>query len=366
MHVVVDANIPYAEHYFGAHASIEKVAGREMTNADLKHADALIVRSITKVDGELLANSKVQFVGSCTIGIDHIDSAYLHKHDIGFASAPACNADAAAQFTTAALLSEAFEIAENPDFVVAIIGCGNVGSRLKLILDAVGIQNIVCDPFIKPQGFQTVSLDRALAADAISLHTPLTNLTKNMLGSAQLARLKNHAVVINTARGAIIQAAALLANIEAKNLRVFLDVWPQEPVIADELLAACHGSPHVAGYSVDGKVRGTKMVYAKFCEFFKLPQKAPPPSLGDVGTAAIHGASDALAALKMFVQSNIDLPRDDQNMQRLRGQSAADKALIFDGLRRDYPPRREWSAYKLSAPNWPKLQALFAANPLDR
>lgn len=356
MKIVADANIAQSEHYFGAHGQLVQVAGRNLSKETIADADALIVRSVTQVNQALLAGSQVCFVGTCTIGTDHIDTAYIAKEQLGFASAPGCNAVAAAQFTLAALFKMAPHI--HADFCVGIIGCGNVGSRLKWLLDALNIRNKVCDPFLDNPQIPTVDLAEVLRCDAISVHTPLTKTgsapTLNMLDNAQLAQLPQNGIVINTARGAIINAQALKTQMARKNLQVFLDVWPQEPSMADELLQNCCGSPHVAGYSLEGKLRGTQMVYRQFCDFFKLDAVASAPALPILPSVVCDGQSPIDAARQLCEQS-IFLKRDQDAMRQLAGLSPQEKARGFDALRRDYPPRREWSAYTINAQ--PQCQA---------
>ena len=178
MRNVCDENIPLAEHYFASLGELNFYPGREISAKHVRDADVLLVRSITKVDESLLKGSRVSFVGTATIGEDHIDKRYLSQAGIGFSSAPGCNANSVAEYVLAAL----FDWWENPNIVksvsgldqlrVGIVGAGNVGARVKLLCDALGIPAFCYDPF-KPE-WAHVQFEDLHTADVLSFHTPLT------------------------------------------------------------------------------------------------------------------------------------------------------------------------------------------------
>lgn len=367
IHIVLDENIPYAQEHFGAHGTLRTISGRDIENAHLKShknsASALIVRSVTAVDEALIQNTDVQFVGSCTIGTDHIDTNYLDAHGIHWASAPGCNADAAAQFTVAMMLSLCSGAKQSlSGQTVGIIGVGNVGGRVKAILDTLGINTLCYDPFKQAEQSrvesQFVDFDAVLQADILTLHTPLTRdgdyPTHHMINADVLARMHKHTMLINCARGAVIDGDALLADIKTNKRRVALDVWPEEPTLNNDLVnAVTLATPHVAGYSVEGKVNGTTMIYRAFCKHFGLSPATPtldlppPTPLSNVDMTGL-GAIDALT---MLTQHTTDLAGDDARLRQITNCANDEKPAFFDGLRKQYAPRREWSAHTLPPQN---------------
>ncbi len=239
MKLVADENIPLVNEFFGHLGEIKRLPGRTLTAADVRDADALIVRSVTRVDRQLLEGSQVKFVGTCTIGVDHLDQAYLAERDIAWSSAPGCNANSVVEYVYAALAHLDINWLHGR---FGIIGCGNVGGLLYRRLKAQGVDVCCYDPHLSPaQNPDLVSLDEVLACDLISMHTPLVNggdhPSFHLLGAAQLAQLKPGAVLINAGRGAVIDNQALLSVLRARpDLRLVLDVWEPEPAISLDLL----------------------------------------------------------------------------------------------------------------------------------
>ena len=280
MKIVADENIPCVAEAFASLGEVTLCPGRSMRAADVRDADILLVRSVTRVGPELLEGSRVRFVGSATIGFDHVDRDYLQERGIGFATAPGSNATSAAEYVVSALLvlaeRKGFELAGRR---VGIVGCGNVGSRVRDRLTALGMQCLVNDPPLKAQGGHDdyVGLDDILDADVITFHVPFTREgdwpTWHLADRAFLERLKRGAVLVNTARGAVVDNAALDALLAARDdLTVVLDVWEGEPAISEALLQKVDiGTPHIAGYSLDGKLRGTDMIYRAACAHFDRP-----------------------------------------------------------------------------------------------
>ena len=233
MKIIADENIPCAEQAFASLGEVRLVPGRGMQAAQVQDADILLVRSVTAVDQALLAHSAVRFVGSATIGFDHVDRAYLHQRGIGFATAPGCNATSAAEYVVSALLV----LAQRKGFTLAgksvgIIGCGNVGSRVRERLAALGMHCVVNDPPLQDQGGHDdfVSLEEVLQADVITVHVPYTRdgayPTHHLVDEAVLRKLQPGALFINTSRGAVTDNRALDALLaERDDLSVVLDVW---------------------------------------------------------------------------------------------------------------------------------------------
>ena len=279
MKIIADANIPFVAECFSSIGEVEVVGGRQITPGVVTDADVLLVRSITPVGVDLLAGSKVRFVATATIGFDHIDVDYLRRNNIGFASAPGSNANSAAEYVIAGLL----EIGRKYDLdlegkSIGIIGVGNVGSRVAKKCAALGMQLYLNDPPLQRQTGDTkyLPLEELFDCDFITLHTPLTfgglDKTYHLADESFFKSLKERCVFVNASRGGVVDGGALKAAIRSGRLRaVVLDVWEDEPNIDTELLELIDiGTPHIAGYSLDGKIAGMIMIYKSACEHFGM------------------------------------------------------------------------------------------------
>lgn len=350
MKIVADENLAYTEYFFADLAEIQPLPGRTMTAADLAQADALLVRSVTKVNATLLANSSVQFVGSATIGTDHLDIAYLNQQGMTWANAAGCNAQAVAEYVITALLHVRPELLDaGQDFCLGIVGLGNVGKRLAHMAQLLDWRVIGHDPFVQHAAVTQVSFNDVLTqADAISIHVPLTRSgahpTYHLFDAAALAQLQSHCILINSARGPVVAEAALLADIARTQRTVVLDVFEHEPEISAELLDAVRlVTPHIAGYSLEGKARGTQMIYDAFCKHYgfnadkdfrtQLPEAAP-----------FFTDLDLKHALKQHLMQIYPIAEDDARLRACVHNGKVDQAA-FDALRKHYPLRREWAAH---------------------
>lgn len=354
MKIVVDENIPLVVEAFSRFGEVVAVAGRSIDNHLLADADMLLVRSVSKVDKSLLDGTPVKFVGSATIGIDHIDTNYLADNSIGFAHAPGSNADSVAEYVLAALCVIAgWGDRKLFDMTLGIIGVGNIGSRLFRHALTLGMNLVLCDP--PKKRLQNSELYRPLrevldTADIISLHVPLTtsgdNATIQMINRNFLASLKKNAVLINTSRGKVVDEAALLDR--RKDLGgLILDVWNNEPGISTELLnVADIATPHIAGYSYDGKVRGTKALYDAACAwYFKPPEWEPSISEAPVELTIGEGSEPfSHAILQAYSIEN-----DDRALRKLLQMDKEEQPRYFDELRRNYPKRREFSNFTIKS-----------------
>ncbi len=355
MNLVVDQNIRGAAGTFGRHADLTVMDGRDIRAADIRNADALIVRTSTRVDRTLLHGSRVGFVGTTSIGTDHLDIDWLERKGIAWASAPGCNADSAAQYTLAMMWLACDRLGRKlGEQRVGIVGCGNVGSRLRRLLTALGVQTVANDPPLAEQGVEgLVSLEAALDQDIVSLHVPLTregaHRTWRFIAKPQLARLPDGALLVNTARGDVLDGDILLAELGRGRLHAALDVWPGEPRFSRELLdSSTVATPHVAGYSDDGKWNGTWMVYLQFCRWAGLtPVDAGGPSSGPFELAVAPGEN----AVDRALDAACFVGHHDSEMRRLSALSAGARAQAFDLLRRDYPPRRDFHAWSIRCPD---------------
>jgi len=366
--IVADENMPALEPLFGHLGSLIRLPGRSMTPADLQQADILLVRSVTQVGQALLRESRVKFVGTATIGTDHIDQSWLQQAGIAFASAPGCNADAVVDY----VLSVCFHLAREQKFELrertfGVVGEGNVGGRLVQRLRAMGVQVLVCDPpKAREQAIEKIAestvkssdervdLPTLLAqADIISLHTPLTHdgedATWHLLGADHLAALRADTILINTARGPVIDNQALLQVVrQRRDLTLILDVWEQEPVVDPELAERCRiATPHIAGYSLDGKIRGSWMLYQALGQWLgnepeiTLQSVLPPAAFSQV---VLGQGADTLQLMRLLY----DPHRDDRALRATLHLPPDERAKAFDHLRKSYPERREFATLNLS------------------
>jgi len=353
MKIIIDENIPCARQAFASLGEVTLLPGRQIRARHVRDAEMLIVRSVTPVGRELLEGSRVRFVGSATIGFDHIDRAYLQANGIGFATAPGSNATSAAEYVLSALMvlsgRPGFDLAGK---TVGIIGCGNVGSRVREKLTALGIDCLVNDPPLQEQEGRGdfVDLNEVLQVDIVTVHVPLTtggrHPTRHLVDEVFTRQLRPGAVLINTSRGAVADCQALGRQLAAgADLAVVLDVWEGEPAIDTALLQrVVLGTAHIAGYSIDGKLRGTEMIYRAACEAFELPASwTAKDQLPKQLPLQLETTAAALDTVRQAVLSCYDVRRDDAQLRGLLDIGPADRAAYFDRLRRDYPVRREFA-----------------------
>lgn len=329
MKIVADPNIPFVREAFGPLGEVALVPGRTMTPATVREADILLVRSVTPVNAALLDGSCVRFVATATIGTDHVDTGLLARQAIGFASAAGSNANSVAEYIVAALL----ELAHRQKFrlrdkTLGVVGVGNIGARVVRYARALGMRVLQNDP---PLGL----LEPALEADIVTVHVPLLETTKRMLHHDNLERF----ILINTSRGEVVDNKALLRAIDGDRITgAVLDVWENEPNISPELLDVVDiGTPHIAGYSLDGKVNGVRMIYEAACRHFGVPAtwqpSLPAPPTPRIEFSVSSG-EDAEDTLHRIVRQVYGIEGDDA---RLRAGIRE-----FDRLRGEYPVRREF------------------------
>ncbi|WP_333494401.1 4-phosphoerythronate dehydrogenase PdxB [Kluyvera sp. CHPC 1.251] len=351
MKILVDENMPYARELFSRLGEVRAVPGRPIPTDALTDADALMVRSVTKVNEALLGDKAIKFVGTATAGTDHVDQPWLAQAGIGFSAAPGCNAIAVVEYVFSALLMlaerDGFALA---DRTVGIVGVGNVGGRLHKRLEALGIKTLLCDPPRADNGDEGDfrSLDELVAeADVITFHTPLYKegqyKSLHLADETLIRRLKPGTILINACRGPVVDNAALLKCLEAgQKLSVVLDVWEPEPDLNLALLDNVDlGTSHIAGYTLEGKARGTTQVFEAYSQFIGQPQEValstllPAPEFGRI---SLHGPLDQ-PTLKRLVHLVYDVRRDDAPLRKVAGIPGE-----FDKLRKNYLERREWSS----------------------
>ena len=350
MKIVADENLAFTEYFFAEFGEIKQAAGRTLTHEDVKEADALLVRSVTQVNAELIQQTALKFVGSATIGTDHLDINALEKQGIAWSNAAGCNAQAVAEYVITALLYVKPELLNaNEQFTLGIVGLGNVGSRLAVMAELFGWNVIGYDPFVQSDQVKQVEFAELLKnADAISIHVPLTKVgeypTYHLINAAALAAMKPSAILINSARGPVVEEAALIADIQQTQRKVVLDVFEHEPEISAALLDLIYVvTPHIAGYSLEGKARGTQMIYEAFCQTFNQPINKAFESQLPVCEQYFTGA-DFKTVLQRYLKDIYDIARDDANLRACLKDGKVDQKA-FDYLRKTYPLRREWAAH---------------------
>ncbi|MCP1467973.1 4-phosphoerythronate dehydrogenase PdxB [Pseudomonas sp. S3E17] len=363
MLIVADENIPLLDEFFQGFGEIRRVSGRSIDRATVEQADVLLVRSVTNVNRALLGGTQVRFVGTCTIGTDHLDLDYFKQAGIQWSSAPGCNARGVVDYVLGSLQTLAeIEGADLNQRTYGVVGAGEVGGRLIEVLKGLGWNVLVCDPprQIAEDG-DYVSLEQIIEqCDVISLHTPLTKSgngsTWHLFDRDRLNRLKPGTWLINASRGPVVDNAALRDVLLAReDLQAVLDVWEGEPEVDVDLADLCVlATPHIAGYSLDGKQRGTAQIYQAFCAHLghepsiQLGDLLPQPWLAEVH---LNASTDPAWALATLCRSVYDPRRDDADFRRSLVGSVEEQRKAFDVLRKHYPERREIDGLKVRIVN---------------
>lgn len=365
MKIVADENIPYVKEAFGNFGEVTVLPGRQIAAKSVQDADVLLVRSVTKVDENLLANSQVKFVATATIGTNHIDEKYLKSRGIGFASAKGSNANSVAEYVIAALFclakKKGFSLKEK---ALGVVGVGNIGSRVVRMAKGLGMKVLQNDPPLARKTRETrfLPLEELLQrANIITLHVPLTyageDATYHLFNADRIARMKPDGFLINTSRGAVVSSQpfkiALGANLLAGAV---CDVWENEPLIDLELLNnVTLGTPHIAGYSLDGKVAGTTMISQAVSNFFHSPDPwepqeiLPSPSVPYLRVEALGKSEEEI--IGEVISKIYDIEKDARKLHQLPEVPETERDLFFDKLRKEYPVRREFFNTKLEFTN---------------
>ncbi len=364
LRLVADENMPGVEACcarLGRDVEVVRRPGRQLSAADVADADMLLVRSVTRVDAALLAGSRVRFVGTATIGTDHLDIPWLESQGIAWASAPGCNARAVGEWVLNVLVQLAAEQGVTlAGRTLGIIGLGHVGRQVAGLARVLGIDVVACDPFLRVSDLTPALADVPLlgltellaASDMVTVHTPLTrggpHPTWHLLDAGRLAQMRPRAWLINAARGPVVANAALGDRLRQGGLTAVLDVWEGEPDLDADLLALVrHGSPHIAGHSLEGKWRGTWqiMVAASHALDLKLSGGLPDilPDEGGLSLVLPAAGESPEKRLAALLSDVIALAADDARLRAACHES--DPAAAFDRLRKNYPIRREFPAH---------------------
>jgi erythronate-4-phosphate dehydrogenase len=360
MKVVIDNKIPYIRGVFEPFATVVYLPGKETTSDVVRDADAIVTRTRTKCNENLLAGSSVKMVATATIGYDHIDTQYCEKMGIDWVNSPGCNSWSVAQYMMSALytlsIEKGFDLAK---MTIGIIGAGNVGAKVARFCALIGMNVLINDPPRErvegKDGF--VSLDEIKGkADIITVHTPLQfegiDKTFHLVDEGFIDDCKKRIYLINAARGEVVDGKAVLqALTNGKIIDLIFDCWEREPDIDHTLLEkAFIATPHIAGYSRDGKATGTAMVVQaisrKFnlgidywrCDEIELPEN---PEIHIDGTG--KGLQQIIGEVVLHTYSIKD---DSDRLKKSRE--------TFEKQRGDYPVRREFPAYTVIPVNIPE------------
>jgi len=351
LHVVADENISGLEH-FEKIAAVSKISGRAISRENIKHADALLVRSVSLINKQLLENTAIKFIASATSGIDHVDIDYLQKNNIQFAYAPGSNANAVVQYVFASLafLSQKYDF-DWRGLSFGIVGAGHVGGLLADYLDKLGINFSIYDPFLPathPYSDRFATFNEVQQQDVISVHTPLTTKgafpTHHLFDKQVIHSLSKNAILINSARGAVFDNRALHQEYESHSWKCVLDVWENEPDIFIPLLRDVDlGTSHIAGYSYEGKEQGSAKIYQAFVEFFGFENVQAYPLDNNTRLLEVPASSSELEQINQVILAAYAIQDDYLQMLEL----ANNPSVSFDALRKHYPLRREFQSYRL-------------------
>ncbi|MGE3801991.1 MAG: 4-phosphoerythronate dehydrogenase [Candidatus Kapaibacterium sp.] len=368
MKIVADENIASASEAFEQFGEVRLLSGRAIAHHHLIDADALVVRSITQVNRELLQGTEVKFVGTATIGTDHIDFDVLEENGIAFTDAAGGGARSVAEYVIAALLQlHGKGIVDIASATLAVVGVGAIGQKVVNFGEALGMEVLQYDPprAENEADFVSASLADLFQADILSLSIPLNeggnHPTHHWVNEEFLGRVKPGAILINTARGGVVHSEALRKSLAEEHLSgAILDVWEGEPEVPTELLQLCQiATPHIAGYSQDGKLKGTEMMADGLARFAgvenqwstadALPRKA--------GTIDVRGL-DLFEGIRKATETAYDIAADDRNLRALFTLPPEERRVGFDRLRKNYWKRREFPAWEVLTEDQEMLSTL--------
>jgi erythronate-4-phosphate dehydrogenase len=352
--IVVNKHTPSAVEAFSQLGTVVALDTLEVTSEAVRDADLLVVRSETKVDRALLEQSRVKFVGTVTIGFDHVDTEYLASRGIVFANAPGCNANSVADYIAAALLAWARRTGSAlRGKSIGVVGVGHVGSKVERNTRALGMRVLLNDP---PLARQTRDgkyrpLDELMDADFITLHVPLTktgsDATYHLFDRPRIEKMKAGSVLLNTSRGAVVDTKALIDVLASKHLSAaILDVWEGEPEISLELLSGTMlATPHIAGHSLDGKLNGCRMIYEEAARFLHVTPDwhyGAPMTPDEARIVVPAEPEDEWDVILIVVQRAYDIESDDRLLRKINGMRQDERRAYFMKLRSEYRIRREF------------------------
>ena len=352
--IIADDKIPFLKGVLDQYADVTYLPGNLIGKEQLKDADALLIRTRTKCTEDLLKDTKVSFIGTATIGFDHIDTRFCERHQIKWSNAPGCNSSSVQQYIAAALLKMAGDFHFRlKDKTIGIIGVGNVGTKVEKLAKILGMNVLLNDPpRARKEGEKLfVNLEILLKdSDIITIHVPLNIVGKDrtyrLINNTSIRKMKKGVWLINTSRGEVADSSALKRALCAgKFAGVVLDVWENEPDIDYDVLdKAFLATPHIAGYSTDGKVNGTAMIVNALSKNFNLPvmnwypEVIPQPHIHEIAINAKNKDPEDVIREAVFQTYNIS--EDDIKLRF----SPSD----FEKQRGEYPARREFPSFSVN------------------
>jgi len=353
LRIIADDKIPFLRGVLEPFADIKYLPGNMIGNEHLKKADALLIRTRTKCTEKLLSGSNISFIGTATIGFDHIDTRFCDRHQIRWINAPGCNSSSVQQYISAALLKMAGDFKFRlRDKTLGIIGVGNTGKKVEKFAKLLGMNVLLNDPpRARAEGEKHfVHLDTLLKeSDIITIHTPLNivgeDKTYHLINDKSIKKMKKGVWLINSSRGEVALTSALKrALCTGKFSGVVLDVWEHEPDIDHDLFDITFlATPHIAGYSTDGKANGTSMIVNALCNKFNLPLRnwypdnipIPPVSEFNIDTKN----KDVEDVIREAVTHSYNISEDDIKLRF----SPSD----FELQRGNYAVRREFHSFSI-------------------
>lgn len=354
--IFIDENIPYLTKAVEKTALVFNFAGRNLTNTQLieKECDVLIVRSVTKVNEELLRNTKVRTVGTATIGTDHLDIDYLNKNNIEYFFAPGSNSNSVAEYVIFSILHWGTNNnIELKDKTIGIVGYGNIGKRVSYFANQLGLNVIINDPPLKnsnykfPNVYRYAELDELISqADIITNHVPLTQIgnypTKKLINTENIKLAREGSLFIHTSRGGVVDEESLIEVQKRKNITAVIDVWEGEPDFNTELSeSAMISTPHIAGYSMNGKIKGALMMATNITEHCKISV-----DLSFANEIESHSGTKesgiTYSELIDKITEKRDIISDNIRFKTLIGLDKLLKMKGFDEQRKYYPEKYEY------------------------
>jgi erythronate-4-phosphate dehydrogenase len=353
--IVADEAIPFLKGVAEPWCDVNYIKGSEIIRPSLTSADALIVRTRTLCNRSLLEGTPVTFIASATIGYDHIDTAYCKKNGVGWSNAPGCNSGSVMQYMTAAILHLSVRFGLEPgQLTIGIIGAGHVGSKVAAAAAALGMKVLINDPPRQRRegspGF--TPLPRLLKeADMVTLHVPLSatgrDSTFYLAGREFIASMKRGAFLINTSRGGVTSEEEVKRALWSGQLKGYIaDVWEREPVADTELTEMAEiATPHIAGYSADGKLNGTRMALQAVADRFKIPIILPATDLLPAPRESTITTPDRMSSTAELLYQIVQQTYNIAEESRLFKSSPTQ----FESFRNNYPLRREFGAFTLDS-----------------
>jgi erythronate-4-phosphate dehydrogenase len=352
MQIVIDQDIPFIAEILKNYGDVLALPGAQIRNHHLTNADALFIRTRTQVNQDLLQNTKVRFVATATIGTDHIDQKYCRSAGVQVVSAPGCNSGGVVQYVLTVLAHFSLKFKRNlRDLTLGVVGAGHVGSRLVTAAKILGMNVMVNDPprarIEGEAGFCSLH-DLIAKADVISLHVPLNksgvDKTLGLISGDSLAKMKSNVLLINTSRGGVIDESELLNHLNQDSIfcpSLVLDVWNKEPNIDLDLLKKTWiATPHIAGYSYEGKTNGSQMVLRAFADYFNLNTlKKIELSLPEAKTLEPSDAVDSMEQVLNYISACFDIFKLHRDLLNDPPQ--------FEALRVPAHSRREFGGWRL-------------------